>query len=149
MASDPEFAKKVEFNLTGAVPGQNWLYSQAKADGAVIHGVTVVMDADGNASVTCGGMTRTSGSKQNSGLLNTGRQTKERLEKKRKEEKELERLKEKDKAKEEYLASMEEKRRQREVYISEQQEKANLTTRVYTQTGYDIADSLSTIDKQI
>lgn len=44
---------------------------------------------------------------------------------------------------------MEEKRRQREVYISEQQEKANLTTRVYTQTGYDIADSLSTIDKQI
>lgn len=135
--------------MTGAVPGQNWLYSQAKADGAVIHGVTVVMDADGNASVTCGGMTRTSGSKQNSGLLNTGRQTKERLEKKRKEEKELERLKEKDKAKEEYLASMEEKRRQREVYISEQQEKANLTTRVYTQTGYDIADSLSTIDKQI
>ena len=23
MANDPEFAKKVEFNLTGAVPGQN------------------------------------------------------------------------------------------------------------------------------
>lgn len=77
MASDPEFAKKVEFNLTGVVPGQNWLYSKAKADGAVIHGVTAVMDSDGNVSVTCGGMTRTSGSNQNSGLLNTGRQTKE------------------------------------------------------------------------
>ena len=25
MANDPEFAKKVEFNLTGAVPGQNIL----------------------------------------------------------------------------------------------------------------------------
>ena len=66
MANDPEFAKKVEFNLTGAVPGQNRMFAQAKADNAVIHGVTTVIDADGNASVTCGGMTRTSGSKQNS-----------------------------------------------------------------------------------
>ena len=87
MASDPEFAKKVEFNLTGAVPGQNWLYAKAKADGAVIHGVTVVMDSDGNVSVTCGGMTRTSGSNQNSGLLSTDRK-KERLEKMRKEKEE-------------------------------------------------------------
>lgn len=150
MASDPEFEKKVEFNLTGVVQGQNWLYAKAKADGAVIHGVTAVMDADGNVSVTCGGMTRTSGSKQNSGLLNTGRQIKERLEKKREEEKELERLREKRKAKEEYLDRMQEKRREEsEEYISEQQEKGNLTTRAYTQTGYDIADSISTIDKQI
>lgn len=149
MASDPKFAKKVEFNLTGVVPGQNWLYSKAKADGAVIHGVTAVMDSDGNVSVTCGGMTRTSGSNQNSGLLNTGRQTKERLEKKREEEKALERLKEKRKAKEEYLENMQEKKREREEYISEQQEKGNLTTRAYTQTGYDIADSVSIIDKQI
>jgi hypothetical protein len=87
MASDPEFAKKVEFNLTGVVSGQNWLYAKAKADGAVIHGVTAVMDSDGNVSVTCGGMTRTSGSNQNSGLSNTGRQTKARLEKKAAEEK--------------------------------------------------------------
>lgn len=70
MANDPEFAKKVEFNLTGAVPGQNRMFAQAKADNAVIHGVTTVIDADGNASVTCGGMTRTSGSKQNSTTLN-------------------------------------------------------------------------------
>lgn len=61
MANDLEFAKKVEFNLTGAVPGQNRMFAQAKADNAVIHGVTTVIDADGNASVTCGGMTRTSG----------------------------------------------------------------------------------------
>lgn len=40
MANDPEFAKKVEFNLTGAVPGQNRMFAQAKADNAVIHGVT-------------------------------------------------------------------------------------------------------------
>ena len=87
MASDPEFAKKVEFNLTGVVPGQNWLYSKAKADGAVIHGVTAVMDSDGNVSVTCGGMTRTSGSKQNSTILNAEKKQKERLQKKREERK--------------------------------------------------------------
>jgi hypothetical protein len=79
MANDPEFAKKVEFNLTGAVPGQNRMFAQAKADNAVIHGVTTVIDADGNASVTCGGMTRTSGSKQNSTTLNAEKKQKERL----------------------------------------------------------------------
>ena len=78
MANDPEFAKKVEFNLTGAVPGQNRMFAQAKADNAVIHGVTTVIDADGNASVTCGGMTRTSGSKQNSTILNAEKKQKER-----------------------------------------------------------------------
>ena len=87
MANDPEFAKKVEFNLTGAVPGQNRMFAQAKADNAVIHGVTTVIDADGNASVTCGGMTRTSGSKQNSTILNAEKKQKERLLKKREERK--------------------------------------------------------------
>ena len=87
MANDPEFAKKVEFNLTGAVPGQNRMFAQAKADNAVIHGVTTVIDADGNASVTCGGMTRTSGSKQNSTILNAEKKQKERLQKKREERK--------------------------------------------------------------
>ena len=90
-ANDPEFAKKVEFNLTGAVPGQNRMFAQAKADNAVIHGVTTVIDADGNASVTCGGMTRTSGSKQNSTTLNAEKKQKERLEKKREERKNLRR----------------------------------------------------------
>ncbi len=82
MANDPEFAKKVEFNLTGVVQGQNNMFAQAKADNAVIHGVTAVMDADGNVSVTCGGMTRTSGKKQNSTILNTEKKQKERLEEK-------------------------------------------------------------------
>ena len=90
MANDPEFAKKVEFNLTGVVQGQNNMFAQAKADNAVIHGVTAVMDADGNVSVTCGGMTRTSGSKQNSTTLNAEKKQKERLEKKREERKILE-----------------------------------------------------------
>ena len=70
MANDTEFAKKVEFNLTGAVPGQNRMFAQAKADDAVIHGVITVIDADANASVTCGGLTRISGSQQNSTTSN-------------------------------------------------------------------------------
>ena len=90
MANDPEFAKKVEFNLTGVVRGQNNMFAQAKVDNAVIHGVTAVMDADGNVSVTCGGMTRTSGTKQNSSVMNTEKKQKERLEKKREERKALE-----------------------------------------------------------
>lgn len=90
MANDPEFAKKVEFNLTGVVQGQNNMFAQAKADNAVIHGVTAVMDADGNVSFTCGGMTRTSGTKQNSTILNTEKKQKERLEKKREERRALE-----------------------------------------------------------
>lgn len=52
------------------------MFAQAKADNAVIHGVTTVIDADGNASVTCGGMTRTSGSNQNSTILNAEKKQK-------------------------------------------------------------------------
>ena len=90
MANDPDFAKKVEFNLTGVVRGQNNMFAQAKVDNAVIHGVTAVMDADGNVSVTCGGMTRTSGTKQSSSVMGTEKKQKERLEKKREERKVLE-----------------------------------------------------------
>ena len=90
MANDPKFAKKVEFNLSGVVSGQNNMFAQAKADNAVIHGVTAVMDANGNVSVNCGGMTRTSGTKQNLTVFNTEKKQKERLEKKREERKILE-----------------------------------------------------------
>ncbi|MCM1173272.1 MAG: DUF6033 family protein [Clostridium sp.] len=90
MANDSEFAKKVEFNLNGMVQGQKNMFTQAKADNAVIHGVTVIMDADGNVSVTCGGMTRTNGAKQNSTILNTDEKQKEKLDKKREKGKSLE-----------------------------------------------------------
>ncbi|MCI8948308.1 MAG: hypothetical protein HFI91_14945 [Lachnospiraceae bacterium] len=90
MANDPEFAKKVEFNLSGVVQGQKHMFAQAKADNAVIHGVTAVMDADGNLSVACSSMTRTSGTKQSSSAMNTEKKQKERLEKKREERRTLE-----------------------------------------------------------
>ena len=87
MANDPEFAKKVEIYFSGAVRGLFCMLAQALADYAVIDGVTSVIVADGNASVTCGGMTRTSGSKQNSTTLNAEKKEKERLQKKRDERK--------------------------------------------------------------
>ncbi|MCM1399161.1 MAG: DUF6033 family protein [Clostridium sp.] len=90
MANDSEFAKKVEFNLNGMVQGQKNMFTQAKADNVVIHGVTVIMDADGNVSVTCGGMTRTNGAKQNSTILNTDEKQKEKLDKKHEKGKSLE-----------------------------------------------------------
>ena len=136
MANDPEFAKKVEFNLTGAVPGQNRMFAQAKADNAVIHGVTTVIDADGNASVTCGGMTRTSGSKQNSTALNTEKKQKERLEKKREERKILE----KKAAKKQAEKKAEEKRMAERRAEKKAAEEARAETGEYTvsATGTDI-----------
>ena len=55
------------------------MLAQAKADNAVIHGVTTVIDADGNASVTCGGMTRTSGSKTKFNYIECGKETKRKI----------------------------------------------------------------------
>ena len=120
MANDPEFAKKVEFNLTGVAPGHKGLYAKAKADGAEIHGVTTVIDADGNASVTCGGMTRTSGGSGNSTNKVQGKSQsiQERIRKKRKEQEEMEtRRLEKRREKEEFEERMAERRREREAYL--------------------------------
>ena len=135
MANDPEFAKKVEFNLTGVVQGQNNMFAQAKADNAVIHGVTAVMDADGNVSVTCGGMTRTSGTKQSSSVMGTEKKQKERLEKKREERKVLE---EKAVKKRTERKAEEEKAAKRRAERKEQIEKLTEGTYKVSATGVDV-----------
>ena len=135
MANDPEFAKKVEFNLTGVVQGQNNMFAQAKADNAVIHGVTAVMDADGNVSVTCGGMTRTSGIKQSSFVMGTEKKQKERLEKKREERKVLE---EKAVKKRTERKAEEEKAAKRRAERKEQIEKLTEGTYKVSATGTDV-----------
>ena len=135
MANDPEFAKKVEFNLTGVVQGQNNMFAQAKADNAVIHGVTAVMDADGNVSVTCGGMTRTSGIKQSSFVMGTEKKQKERLEKKREERKVLE---EKAVKKRTERKAEEESAAERRAERKEQMEKLTEGTYKVSATGTDV-----------
>lgn len=119
MANDPEFAKKVEFNLTGVIPGHKGLYAKAKADGVVIHGVTTVIDSDGNASVTCGGMTTANtGNSSVSKTQDKSDSLEERIRKKREEKEEMEaRLDEKREKKEEFEERLEEMRREREMYL--------------------------------
>ncbi|WP_331486423.1 DUF6033 family protein [uncultured Acetatifactor sp.] len=117
------------------VQGQNNMFAQAKADNAVIHGVTAVMDADGNVSVTCGGMTRTSGIKQSSFVMGTEKKQKERLEKKREERKVLE---EKAVKKRTERKAEEESAAERRAERKEQMEKLTEGTYKVSATGTDV-----------
>lgn len=56
MANDPEFAKKMEFNLSGEAAANSMVYSWANRDGVELGGRTVVYDANGNRQSSCGGM---------------------------------------------------------------------------------------------
>ena len=90
MASDPDFAKKIENDIAGIPAAHEQMFAKAKSDGIEIHGFAVRINADGSMQCSCSGSTRTSGSKQNSSTLNTEKKQKERLEKKREERKILE-----------------------------------------------------------
>ena len=87
MASDPDFAKKIENDIAGIPAAHEQMFAKAKSDGIEIHGFAVRINADGSMQCSCSGSTRTSGSKQNSTMLNTEKKQKERLEKKREERK--------------------------------------------------------------
>ena len=87
MASDPDFAKKIEDNIAGIPAAHEQMFAKAKSDGIEIKGFAVRINADGSMQCSCSGSTRTSGTKQNSSVLNTEKKQKERLEKKREERK--------------------------------------------------------------
>ena len=90
MASDPDFARKIENDIAGIPAAHEQMFAKAKSDGIEIHGFAVRINADGSMQCSCSGSTRTSGSKQNTSILNTEKRQKERLEKKREERKNLE-----------------------------------------------------------
>ena len=90
MASDPDFAKKIENDIAGIPAAHEQMFARAKSDGIEIHGFAVRINADGSMQCSCSGSTRTSGSKQSASILNTEKRQKERLEKKREERKNLE-----------------------------------------------------------
>ena len=90
MASDPDFAKKIEKDIAGIPAVHEQMFAKAKSDGIEIHGFAVRINADGSMQCSCSGSTRTSGTKQSSSILNTEKKQKERLEKKREERKILE-----------------------------------------------------------
>lgn len=90
MASDPDFARKIENDIAGIPAAHEQMFVKAKSDGIEIHGFAVRINADGSMQCSCSGSTRTSGSKQSAFILNTEKRQKERLEKKREERKNLE-----------------------------------------------------------
>jgi hypothetical protein len=94
MASDPEFAKEIEWNLSGEVAANSQVYSFAKRDGVELGGRTVTYDANGNRQSSCGGMKTANASNKSSGTSNAQKEQKDRLdnlrEKRKKAAKELE-----------------------------------------------------------
>ena len=90
MASDPDFARKIENDIGGIPAAHEQMFAKAKSDGIEIHGFAVRINADGSMQCSCSGSTRTSGSKESASILNTEKRQKERLEKKREERKNLE-----------------------------------------------------------
>ena len=56
MENDPEFAKEIEWNLSGEVAANSMVYGWAQRDGVVLGGRTVTYDANGNRQSSCGGM---------------------------------------------------------------------------------------------
>lgn len=76
MANDPEFAKEIEWNLSGEVAANSQVYSFAKRDGVELGGRTVTYDANGNRQSSCGGMRTANSSNKSSDVLSTQNQQK-------------------------------------------------------------------------
>lgn len=123
MANDPEFAKEVEWNLSGEVAANSLLYSWAKRDGVELGGPTVKYDANGNREASCGGMrTANVGNGNNSNKIQKKyKEEQERWIKARKKQEEKEkaeaRIEEKRREKQEFQERMEKMRSEREAYL--------------------------------
>ena len=121
MANDPEFAKKVEFSLSGEVEANARTYAMAKCNGVEIGGPTVTYDANGHSVSSCGGMWTANAGRGNGStkkIKEKNRSTEEQIRKRRKEQEEMEaRRLEKRREKEEFEEHMAEKRREREAYF--------------------------------
>ena len=93
MANDPEFAKEIEWNLSGEVAANSMVYGWAQRDGVVLGGRTVTYDANGNRQSSCGGMRTANIGNGNSNTNKTQKKYKEEEERwlkarKKREEKE-------------------------------------------------------------
>ena len=119
MANDPEFAKEVEWNLSGEVAAHSFLYSSARRDGVELGGPTVTYDANGNRESSCGGMrTANAGNSSVSKSQDRSDSIEERIRKKREEKEEMEaRLEKSRRKREEFEERLEEMRQEREMYL--------------------------------
>ena len=91
MANNPEFAKEIEFNLSGEVQANAMTYGWAKRDGVELGGRTVTYDAEGNRTSSCGGM-RTANAWNNTTKIiqDKGPSMQERIKEKREEKEKME-----------------------------------------------------------
>ena len=119
MANDPEFAKEIEWNLSGEVAANSMVYGWAQRDGVVLGGRTVTYDANGNRQSSCGGMrTANTGNGNNNTdkIQKKYKEEEERLLKARKKREEKEKIAKKQaekKAEEEKAAKRRAERKER------------------------------------
>lgn len=84
MANDPEFAKEIEWNLSGEVAANSRVHSWAQRDGVELGGRTVTYDADGNRQSSCGGMRTANSSKNNPVAQNKNQSVADQIKKRKK-----------------------------------------------------------------
>ena len=104
MANDPEFAKEVEWNLSGEVAANAQIHSWARRDGIEVYGRTVTYDANGKRESGYGMRTANTGNSSTSKAQNKSDSIEEHIRKKREE-------------KEEFEERLEEMRQEREAYM--------------------------------
>ena len=121
MANNPEFAKEIEFNLSGEVQANAMTYGWAKRDGVELGGRIVTYDAEGNRTSSCGGMrTANAGNSNVSKTQDKDDSLEERIRKKREEKEEMEaRLDKNRRKREEFEERLEEMRQEREMYLEQ------------------------------
>lgn len=137
MADDPEFAKEIEWNLSGEAAANSMVYGWAQRDGVVLGGRTVTYDANGNRQSSCGGMrtANTGNGNNNTDKIQKKYKEEERLLlKARKKREEREKIAEKQTEKK----AEEEKAAERRAERKEQMEKLTEGTYKVSATGADV-----------
>ncbi|NBH32584.1 hypothetical protein D3Z58_03175 [Clostridiaceae bacterium] len=125
MANDPEFAKEIEWNLSGEAAANSMVYGWAQRDGVVLGGRTVTYDANGNRQSSCGGMRTANAGDSNTNKMQKKYKTEEeRWLKARKKHEEKEKI-----AKKQAEKKAEEKR------VAERRAKNKEVEEVRTETG--------------
>ena len=121
MANDPEFAKKIENDISGIPTAHREMFAKAKRDGIEIYDFAVRINPDGSMQCSGSARTRTSAGSGNSStkkIQGKNQSAEERIRKKRKEQETMEASRlEKNKLEKEFEEHMEERRREREAYL--------------------------------
>ncbi len=144
MANDPEFAKEIEWNLSGEVAANSMVYGWAQRDGVVLGGRAVTYDANGNRQSSCGGMRTANTGNGNSNtdkIQKKYKEEEERLLKARKKREEKEKIAEKQAKKK----AEEEKAAERWAERKEQMEKLTEGTYKVSVTGTDVKNMTQNI----